>query len=415
MLRERRWAVWKALLGLVAAGACSCAPQMHTAGSLAPSIPTTQAKCMVAAAHDNPLVTEWPASEKANLESRLREGAVVVAYEGCTMRLLPNCRAPGRYGWRRTTPATDVIEIRNTDDLYAKLPLGAVSLEAELARTGRLSVQTTVAGQIELQGFDPAIMPWDAACVGATHVLASLSVGAFKMRSGGSVTARGGAGIPVVGGQVGTSSEEALIREAGVADSCKSSGEGGPHPDCASPVQMFLRPLPTSISRRGAPGTVSVTFLSADSSRTWDVVVGDRVICKTPCDKWLDPVMPYGMKTGGGFLRPDHVVEVPDLRKQSARGPLVIKAHPRSDGELAGGIVMATFGGAAVLTGIVLAAIGCSTEDNEGLCKAGGITLPIGLALTVPSIYLMLDSRSKVEVQSGAPVTSRTIGIGGKF
>lgn len=370
---------------------------------------------MVAAAHENPLVTEWPASEKANLESRLREGAVVVAYEGCTMRLLPNCRAPGRYGWRRTTPATDIIEIRNTDDLYAKLPLGAVSLEGELARTGRLSVQTTVSGQIELQGFEPAAMPWDAACLGATHVLASLSVGAFKMRSGGSVSARGGAGIPVVGGSAGTTSEEALIREAGMAESCKSSGEAGPHPDCASPVQMFLRPLPPTIARRGAPGTVSVTFVSAESARTWDVVVGDRVLCKTPCEKWVDPVMPYGMRTEGGFLRPEHRVEVPDLRQQKVGGPFLIKAHPRSDGELAGGIVMASFGGMAVLTGIALAAVGCTTENHEGMCKAGGITLPIGLALTTGSIFVMLDSRSRVEVQPGAPVTSRMIGIGASF
>lgn len=162
---------------------------------------------------------------------------------------------------------------------------------------------------------------------------------------------------------------------------------------------MFLRPLPTSISRRGAPGTVSVTFLSVDSSRTWDVVESDRLICKTPCDKWRDLVMPCGMKTGGGFLRPDHVVEVPNLRKQSARGPLVIKAHPRSDGELAGRIVMATFGGAATLTGIVLAAIGCSTEDNEGLCKAGGITLPVGLAHTALDL-----SDARLAIESGGAV-----------
>ena len=38
------------------------------------------------------LVTEWPASEKANLEVRLREGAVAVAYSGCEMRLVPDCR-----------------------------------------------------------------------------------------------------------------------------------------------------------------------------------------------------------------------------------------------------------------------------------------------------------------------------------
>src|SRR5262245_41235291 len=90
-----------------------------------PEAPGEQAKCKVAAAHENPLVTEWPASEKANLEARLREGAVVVAYSGCTMRLMPQCRGAGRYAWRRTTTASDTVEIRDADELYAKLRLGA--------------------------------------------------------------------------------------------------------------------------------------------------------------------------------------------------------------------------------------------------------------------------------------------------
>src|SRR5215471_17888031 len=58
-----------------------------------PEAPSDQVKCKVASQHENPLVTEWPASEKANLEGLLREGTVVVSYSGCTMRLMPQCRA----------------------------------------------------------------------------------------------------------------------------------------------------------------------------------------------------------------------------------------------------------------------------------------------------------------------------------
>src|SRR5262249_12510979 len=126
-----------------------------------PEAPGEQAKCRVAAAHENPLVTEWPASEKANLEARLREGAVLGAYSGCTMRLLPQCRATGKYLWRRTTSASDTVEIRDADELYAKLPLGAASLEGELKRSGRLAVQTTVAGQMQLADFDANSLPTD--------------------------------------------------------------------------------------------------------------------------------------------------------------------------------------------------------------------------------------------------------------
>src|SRR6266545_378847 len=98
---------------------------------LGPSVPELRAggapRCRTGAGRSNPLVTEWPASEKANLEALLRGGAVAVEYTGCSMRVLTTCRLPGSYGWLRTTPSSDVVEIDDVDQLYAKLPLGAVS------------------------------------------------------------------------------------------------------------------------------------------------------------------------------------------------------------------------------------------------------------------------------------------------
>src|SRR5688572_10646054 len=107
----------------VSALPCGCASMGLGPRASAPEMPTTLTKCKVAASSDNPLVTEWPASEKANLEARLRQGAVAVEYSGCEMRLLPQCRLRGSYQWRRTTTATDVVEIHDADELYTKLPL----------------------------------------------------------------------------------------------------------------------------------------------------------------------------------------------------------------------------------------------------------------------------------------------------
>ena len=153
------------------------------------------ARCKVVASQDRPLVTEWPASEKANLEARLADGPIVVAYSGCSLRVLSECKAPkGSYTWQRTTLANDTVEIRSADDLYAKLPLGAASLEGELQSSGRLAVQTTVAGQLKLEGLPTAEVPTTGACEGATHVLSAVTLGAFKLKSGGSLSASGGAG-----------------------------------------------------------------------------------------------------------------------------------------------------------------------------------------------------------------------------
>src|SRR4029077_2721031 len=138
---------------------------------------------------------EWPASEKANLEVLLRTGAVAVAFSGCSMRVLPECKVRGVYQWTRTTPSTDSLEINDSDELFAKLPLGAASLEGELKRSGKLSVQTTVSGQLRLENASIAEVPRDGACAQATHLLTALSLGAFALKAGGQKDAKAGASI----------------------------------------------------------------------------------------------------------------------------------------------------------------------------------------------------------------------------
>ncbi len=132
-----------AALGLAAMPALGCAAV--GAGELAPRAARLDA-CRAGAEGDSPLVTEWPASEKAHLEGLAAAQAVAVVFSGCDLRVVDGCKPSGRYAWRRTTLSTDTIEIGSGDELWSKLPLGAVRLEGELARTGRLAVRTTVAG-----------------------------------------------------------------------------------------------------------------------------------------------------------------------------------------------------------------------------------------------------------------------------
>jgi hypothetical protein len=367
-----------------------------------PELPGDQARCRLAANQETPLVTEWPASEKANLEARLAEGAVVVSYSGCSLKLLPACRARGSYTWRRTTTATDQIEIHDADELYAKLPLGAVSLEGELKQSGRLAVQTTVSGQMQLAEFDPNQLLRESGCQGATHVLAALSVGAFKLRSGGETSGHGGIDVAGIGSGHGSSERgESVLREAGNPARCEEAGKDAPDPACASPIQLFLRQLPSNVVDRGPVGTVKVRFWPVRTDEAWEVVVGDRKICATPCEKWLDPGMPYALKFDPGFWQRNQYVELPDLRKYAALERFEVRVIPRHTGEFALGIVTTSLGGLAAATGTVLTAAGCGGKRE--LCTAGLITLPIGLAVTAPGIWMILDSAGEIKVNpSGA-------------
>jgi hypothetical protein len=235
---------------------------------IVPKDPTGLAKCKVQKSSASPLVTEWPASEKAHLEGLLSERAVVVSYTGCEMRLLDACQVSGSYRFKRTSIASDVIEITSEDDLYAKVPLGAVSLEGELASSGRLAIKTTVSGQLRLQG-GVGDLPEGDACKDATHVVSALSVGAFELVSGGGVSGRAGVEVGGAGAGVRHKKDESTLRSAGSPDSCKGTGDE-PSTDCSSPIQVFLVPLDQAPHVSDAPATDAPVSDAAASDKPGD-------------------------------------------------------------------------------------------------------------------------------------------------
>lgn len=359
----------------------------------------------------SPLVTEWPASEKANLEALLGQGAVAVAYSGCAMRVLPRCRVPGGYVWQRTTPASDFIEINDEDELYAKLPLGAASLEGDLKRTGHLSMHTVVSGLLRLESPTGAELLEEQACAQATHVVEALSVGAFTLTTGGSASVGAGVGVAALG-QVGgrVSGREQLIRAAGEAQSCGAGTEQSPHPNCRSPLQVFLRPVPGRVAEEGPPGTVRVDFISAHANGRWDVYIDDEVACSTPCSRWVDPSRPVFLRARSGrpFAPPDEI-QVPDLGEQAAGGPLQLRAHATSTGELVTGLTFSGLGGMALMTGITLGSVGCASGRSE-LCQGALISLGAGALVTAGAVWLILDSAPRASI---LPVLEGSFGPGG--
>src|SRR4029077_3586124 len=125
--------------------------------------------------------------------------------------------------------------INDADDLYAKLPLGAASLEGELKRTGKLLVKTVVAGQLRLEGAGVGDVPADGACAQATHLVTALSVGAFSLTAGGQRQGSVGASVALGEAKVERQLSAEQLRAAGDFDACAQSTSDGPSGNCASP------------------------------------------------------------------------------------------------------------------------------------------------------------------------------------
>ncbi|HEY7370678.1 MAG TPA: hypothetical protein VIF57_00775 [Polyangia bacterium] len=381
------------------AGAAGCMQSStEKARSVLPHAPAEQAKCRVAASQSSPLVTEWPASEKANLEVLLRNGTVAVAYSGCSMRLLPECRVKGEYHWQRTTPSTDSLEINDSDELFAKLPLGAASLEGELKRSGKLSVKTTVSGQLRLENAAVAEIPREGACAQATHLLSGLSLGAFALTAGGQKDSKLGASITLGEASAKTERSADMLRSAGDFDTCAQSTNESPHVNCASPIQAFLTPLPGRTEEEGPPGTVKVDFVSADANSRWDVYADDVVICTTPCERYVSAERPVMLRARDeSFMGSPDRVSVLNLLAHSGEGRLQLQAHHTARGELATGITFSALAGMGVLTGVTLTGAGYGLGES-GMGKAGLITLAVSVPAALGSVWLILDSRARAEV-----------------
>jgi hypothetical protein len=362
----------------------------------APGVPDAEARCQAAARGESPLVTEWSSAEKANLQARLRSGAMAVEFTGCSMRPITGCTLRGSYRWQRTTLSSEAIEIHDQDELFAKLPLGALALEGELARSGRLAVRTAVSGQYVLEGSSAADVPDYGECAAATHLLVGVSIGSFKLHSGGTLQAGGSVtGGPYAGGAQ-TSSSESLLREAGDFESCKSSSDENPEMNCSSPIQAFLTPLPRFAKERGS-GTMRVTFASGNGDTAWELRSNQQFVCRTPCTRWLKPSDSYELRTETG---PDfQTVDVPDLRRFSGAGDLEVRAYGRNKGKFVGGLVATGVGGMLAFMGGFLALAG-GLSDRDGLLLGGEITAGIGLVAIGPGVYFIATSGSKTEIYS---------------
>src|SRR5688572_22363111 len=107
MVGTKVWsaAVCASPLLLVACGSGAGLPRAR-----APGVPDAEARCQAAARGESPLVTEWSSAEKANLQARLRSGAMAVEFTGCSMRPITGCTLRGSYRWQRTTLSSEAIE-----------------------------------------------------------------------------------------------------------------------------------------------------------------------------------------------------------------------------------------------------------------------------------------------------------------
>jgi len=220
--------------------------------------------CNESGGQARPLIVDWSSSDRAELEARSKRGVAVVRYEGCSMEVLKRCKAPGAYDYIGLTPKTDRIVMRDATEMYANIPVYAAKFEGKLAQAGELSVAMNIVGQYE--STLPVIRrdQLEGDCDGATHVVSSLTVGAFEFFSGQS--AEVGGGVQALGAGAGgskKSSQETLNRDGSEQECGKASDQDkGPPHGCGALLRVEV--VPIGEARKAEPSCPASTAWNGD-------------------------------------------------------------------------------------------------------------------------------------------------------
>jgi hypothetical protein len=216
--------------------ACATSPGQ----AVRPDPPRLEA-CAAASERLRPLVVEWSSGDRASLEALARRQLLVTRWTGCELTVLRGCRARGAYEYVGITPKRDTVTMRDRDQLYANLPLGAADLGGELETSGELGLEMTTAGMLESTVGSVRVDQLEGECDGATHVVGALAVGAFELTSGSS--AKVGANASALGAKAGGESVSArrAISRDGDLGACTASET--PSERCSALLRLELLPL----------------------------------------------------------------------------------------------------------------------------------------------------------------------------
>ncbi|MGD0524940.1 MAG: hypothetical protein ABSE49_07345 [Polyangiaceae bacterium] len=212
--------------------------------------PANQTKCQIAASKSEPLIVEWPSAARGKLEALSKRGLVAVSYSGCEMEVLSACKVPGSYAYTAITRKHDHVTVHDEDELYAKIPLGAASLEGTLQRAGQLDVSMTIVGRMESDRNEFADLR-GSDCARATHVISALTLGAFDFSAGADASVGGGAKLGNAGAGASSRASRELLNSDGEESRCSgaSASDARPPDGCGAIVRLEVTPIRPASSR----------------------------------------------------------------------------------------------------------------------------------------------------------------------
>jgi hypothetical protein len=193
-----------------------------------------------------PLIIEWSSADRGALERRLQQGTVVIRVENNELSVLDDCVVPGAYQYRGFTRKLETHVITTENELNATFAMGAARLGTTLRQHGKLYVSLSLVGQYENDLQNDGALFQHPECRGATHIIQSATVGAFRFYSGAEETAGADAKLGHISGPgAGRVTNTHFLKSDGDFDDCETaSATDDTSPEgCAALVRLQLRQI----------------------------------------------------------------------------------------------------------------------------------------------------------------------------
>jgi len=185
------------------------------------------------------LLVDWPAPERARLETLLQKGTVALHFDGCRAELLPDCGATGVYTYVPLTASRNEVTMLDADELESELPFRSRTLADDIKRYGEVRFEFVLAGR--WQAPVPNAIRLRGACERATHIVTAIDVGAFSLMAGPSE-------------ELTEAVDRRVLEHAGDSTKCGSDADHGQPPNgCATLLRLQLDSVQSVVHSEGCP------------------------------------------------------------------------------------------------------------------------------------------------------------------
>jgi hypothetical protein len=197
-----------------------------------------------------PWTFDMDGTTRGSLFSGMDSGLVLVQFDCKKLKVLSRCKATGNYDYGYYPSEAEVLDFKDSDEIKANLNGGAAiaaKFEAEMKRGAKLFIAYAVGGRSTTTVPDIAKdqVKGPKACDKATHYVAEVHFGAYKMEASAGAEMKAAVDIFGRGASAGSQSSAETAGKSGDPNSCERGSDRDREPPrgCNTVVRVTLAPI----------------------------------------------------------------------------------------------------------------------------------------------------------------------------